>query len=96
MTKPDDGTHDLYLVFTGGTGALLDLDSYTFTGPGVGTGAGARTGALRPSASARTSTPARPPTAPRCRSGLQRHRRPALDVNATAPSPCAGSASAWT
>ena len=31
----DDGTHDLYVVFTGGSGAILDLDSYTFTGPGV-------------------------------------------------------------
>jgi glucose/arabinose dehydrogenase/PKD repeat protein len=45
VTKPDDGTHDLYIVFTGGTGAILDLDSYTFTGPGIGT-PGARTGPL--------------------------------------------------
>ncbi|GII27046.1 galactose-binding domain-containing protein [Planotetraspora mira] len=40
VTRPDDGTHDLYLVFTGnntGTNALFDLDSYTFTGPGVST-----------------------------------------------------------
>lgn len=46
VTRPDDGTHDLYLVFTGGGGALLDVDSYTFTGPGVGTG-GARTGEIK-------------------------------------------------
>ncbi|NYH46198.1 glucose/arabinose dehydrogenase [Micromonospora jinlongensis] len=46
VTRPDDGTHDLYLVVTGGTGALLDVDSYTFTGPGVGTG-GARTGEVK-------------------------------------------------
>lgn len=38
VTAPDDGTHDLYLVVTGGSGALLDVDSYTFTGPGVGNG----------------------------------------------------------
>ncbi|WP_424531442.1 carbohydrate-binding protein [Sphaerisporangium viridialbum] len=40
VTKPDDGTHDLYLVFSGvntGTNALYDIDSYTFTGPGVST-----------------------------------------------------------
>ncbi|MDI1465037.1 discoidin domain-containing protein [Catellatospora sp. KI3] len=38
VTRPDDGTHDLYLVFSGtGTGALFDVDSYTFTGAGVGT-----------------------------------------------------------
>ncbi|MET7403924.1 discoidin domain-containing protein, partial [Dactylosporangium sp. NPDC005572] len=36
VTKPDDNTHDLYLVFTGAaTGALFDLDSYTFIGTGV-------------------------------------------------------------
>ncbi|MEU0553869.1 carbohydrate-binding protein [Dactylosporangium sp. NPDC006015] len=46
VTKPDDGTHDLYIVFTGGSGAILDLDSYTFTGPGIGTPGGARTGTL--------------------------------------------------
>ncbi|WP_405147553.1 PQQ-dependent sugar dehydrogenase [Sphaerisporangium sp. NBC_01403] len=40
VTKPDDGTHDLYIVFSGvntGTNALYDIDSYTFTGPGVST-----------------------------------------------------------
>ncbi|MFG1878213.1 carbohydrate-binding protein [Sphaerisporangium sp. NPDC049003] len=40
VTKPDDGTHDLYIVFSGvntGTTALYDIDSYTFTGPGVST-----------------------------------------------------------
>jgi cytochrome c len=40
INKPDDGTHDLYLVFTGnntGTNALFDVDSYTFTGAGVST-----------------------------------------------------------
>ncbi|MFC4585148.1 carbohydrate-binding protein [Sphaerisporangium corydalis] len=37
VTRPDDGTHDLYLVFTGGTGALYDVDGYTFGGAGVGT-----------------------------------------------------------
>ncbi|WP_422769887.1 ricin-type beta-trefoil lectin domain protein [Plantactinospora sp. WMMC1484] len=51
VTRPDDGTHDLYVVFTGGSGgALLDLDSYTFTGAGVSTpggGAGPRTGPIR-------------------------------------------------
>jgi PKD repeat protein len=50
VSKPDDGTHDLYVVFTGGSGALLDLDSYTFTGAGVGTPAGPggpRVGALK-------------------------------------------------
>ena len=37
VNRPDDNTHDLYLVMNGtGTGALFDLDSYTFTGPGVG------------------------------------------------------------
>ncbi|MET7705698.1 ricin-type beta-trefoil lectin domain protein [Micromonospora sp. NPDC005413] len=46
VTKPDDGTHDLFLVFTGGSGALLDVDSYTFTGPGVGVG-GPRTGEVK-------------------------------------------------
>ncbi|MET7403929.1 discoidin domain-containing protein, partial [Dactylosporangium sp. NPDC005572] len=36
VTRPDDNTHDLYLVFTGAaTGALFDLDSYTFVGNGV-------------------------------------------------------------
>jgi hypothetical protein len=41
VTRPDDGTHDLYLVFTGaGTGALFDVDSYTFTGAGVSTPGG--------------------------------------------------------
>ncbi|MEO3859057.1 carbohydrate-binding protein [Acrocarpospora sp. B8E8] len=34
VTKPDDNTHDLYLVFNG-TGTLYDVDSYTFIGPGV-------------------------------------------------------------
>ncbi|RKR91490.1 glucose/arabinose dehydrogenase [Micromonospora pisi] len=38
VNRPDDGTHDLFLVFTGGGGAILDLDSYTFVGPGIGTG----------------------------------------------------------
>ncbi|WP_203704724.1 ricin-type beta-trefoil lectin domain protein [Asanoa iriomotensis] len=50
VTKPDDNTHDLYIVFTGGSGAFLDLDSYTFVGPGVSTptgGGGPRTGAIR-------------------------------------------------
>ncbi|MEU5563324.1 ricin-type beta-trefoil lectin domain protein [Micromonospora musae] len=49
VTKPDDNTHDLYVVFTGGTGgALLDLDSYTFTGVGVSTPfGGTRTGPIR-------------------------------------------------
>jgi hypothetical protein len=47
VTKPDDNTHDLYIVFTGGTGALFDLDSYTFTGPGVGTPVTTRTGPIR-------------------------------------------------
>ncbi|MEV4756533.1 ricin-type beta-trefoil lectin domain protein [Micromonospora sp. NPDC049559] len=47
VTRPDDGTHDLYVVFTGGSGALLDLDSYTFTGAGVGTPTGPRSGALK-------------------------------------------------
>ncbi|MEO3925109.1 ricin-type beta-trefoil lectin domain protein [Micromonosporaceae bacterium B7E4] len=51
VSKPDDGTHDLYVVFTGGSGgALLDLDSYTFTGAGVSTptgGGGPRTGPIR-------------------------------------------------
>jgi hypothetical protein len=47
VSTPDDGTHDLYVVFTGsGGGALLDLDSYAFTGPGVGT-PGTRVGELR-------------------------------------------------
>lgn len=49
VTRPDDGTHDLFLVFTGGGGAILDIDSYTFVGPGIGTGGptGPRTGAIR-------------------------------------------------
>ncbi len=47
VTKPDDNPHDLYIVFTGGTGALFDLDSYTFTGPGVGTPVTTRTGPIR-------------------------------------------------
>ncbi|MFI6761973.1 RICIN domain-containing protein [Micromonospora sp. NPDC050417] len=38
VTRPDDGTHDLFLVFNGGSGAFLDVDSYTFVGPGIGTG----------------------------------------------------------
>jgi glucose/arabinose dehydrogenase/PKD repeat protein len=46
VSRPDDGTHDLWLVFTGGSGALLDLDSYTFTGPGVGVPPATRTGAI--------------------------------------------------
>nr|MDT0657733.1 ThuA domain-containing protein [Micromonospora sp. DSM 115978] len=29
---PPSGTHTLYLVFTGGAGALLDIDEFTFTG----------------------------------------------------------------
>ncbi|WP_214103606.1 galactose-binding domain-containing protein [Acrocarpospora catenulata] len=45
VTKPDDNTHDLYLVFTGATGtALYDVDSYTFTGPGVSTPGGGNPG----------------------------------------------------
>ncbi|GLW06468.1 glycosyl hydrolase [Microtetraspora sp. NBRC 13810] len=47
VTRPDDGTYDLYIVFTGvntGTNALFDLDSYTFTGPGVSTPPGTGTG----------------------------------------------------
>jgi glucose/arabinose dehydrogenase len=51
VNRPDDNAHDLYLVFNGtGTGALLDIDSYTFTGPGVGTptsNPGPRTGQVR-------------------------------------------------
>ncbi|MDG4824128.1 PQQ-dependent sugar dehydrogenase [Asanoa sp. WMMD1127] len=50
VNKPDDNTHDLYIVFTGGSGAFLDLDSYTFVGPGVSTpggGGGPRTGAVK-------------------------------------------------
>ncbi|MBE1489974.1 ricin-type beta-trefoil lectin domain protein [Plantactinospora soyae] len=50
VSRPDDGTHDLYVVFTGGNGALLDLDSYTFTGAGVSTpdsGGPGRTGPIR-------------------------------------------------
>ncbi len=42
VTRPDDGRHDLYLVFTNpnaGNRALLDVDWYEFVGPGVGTGA---------------------------------------------------------
>ena len=35
VTNAVDATRDLYVVFTGGGGAILDLDSYTFTGPGV-------------------------------------------------------------
>lgn len=35
VTNAVDGTRDLYVVFTGGAGAILDLDSYTFTGPGI-------------------------------------------------------------
>ena len=47
VTKPDDGTHDLYIVFTGGSGPIFDLDSYTFQGAGVSTPSGARTGTVR-------------------------------------------------
>ncbi|MGW4463494.1 carbohydrate-binding protein [Micromonospora sp. NPDC004704] len=49
VTRPNDGTHDLFLVFTGGGGAILDIDSYTFVGPGIGTGGptGPRTGAIK-------------------------------------------------
>jgi hypothetical protein len=51
VTKPDDNTHDLYIVFNGPAGAaFLDLDSYTFVGPGVGTPGtptGPRTGPIR-------------------------------------------------
>ncbi|MFF2520697.1 PQQ-dependent sugar dehydrogenase [Streptomyces liangshanensis] len=35
ITGAVDGPRDIYVVFTGGSGAILDLDSYTFTGPGV-------------------------------------------------------------
>ncbi|WP_407561880.1 carbohydrate-binding protein [Streptomyces sp. 184] len=37
VTGADDEARDLYAVFTGGGGAVLDLDSYTFTGPGIST-----------------------------------------------------------
>jgi hypothetical protein len=50
VTKPDDNTHDLYIVFTGGSGAFLDLDSYTFLGAGVstpGSNPNPRTGAIK-------------------------------------------------
>jgi len=51
VTKPDDNTHDLYIVFNGAAGAaFLDLDSYTFVGAGVGTPGtptGPRTGPIR-------------------------------------------------
>ncbi len=37
MSAPT-GTHDLYLTFSGAAGtAVFDVDSYTFTGPGVST-----------------------------------------------------------
>ncbi|MDX3852782.1 PQQ-dependent sugar dehydrogenase [Streptomyces sp. AK02-01A] len=35
VTGADERPRDLYVVFTGGSGAILDLDSYTFTGPGI-------------------------------------------------------------
>ncbi|MYV54059.1 PQQ-dependent sugar dehydrogenase [Streptomyces sp. SID3212] len=35
ITGAVDAPRDIYVVFTGGSGAILDLDSYTFTGPGV-------------------------------------------------------------
>jgi glucose/arabinose dehydrogenase len=35
VTNAVDATRDLYVVFTGGAGAILDLDAYTFTGPGI-------------------------------------------------------------
>ncbi len=47
LTKPDDGTHALYAVFTNpsaGGNALLDLDWFAFGGPGVG--AAERVGAV--------------------------------------------------
>ena len=51
VTKPDDNTHDLYIVFTGSArGALLDLDSYTFIGAGrrhAGRPTAPRTGPVR-------------------------------------------------
>jgi len=48
VSKPDDNPHDLYIVFNGGSGAFLDLDSYTFQGAGISTPAGGpRTGTVR-------------------------------------------------
>ncbi|MCG5214845.1 RICIN domain-containing protein [Streptosporangium soli] len=48
VTRPDDGTHDLYLAFSGtGAGALYDVDEYTFTGAGVSTPPVARTGEIK-------------------------------------------------
>ncbi len=41
VTKPNDSTNDLYLVFTNsgaGTRSLLDVDWFEFIGPGVGAG----------------------------------------------------------
>ncbi|MFD5782212.1 PQQ-dependent sugar dehydrogenase [Streptomyces sp. NPDC126933] len=35
VTGADERPRDLFVVFTGGSGAILDLDSYTFTGPGI-------------------------------------------------------------
>ena len=35
ITNAVDTTRTLFVVFTGGAGAILDLDSYTFTGPGI-------------------------------------------------------------
>ncbi|WP_127500482.1 PQQ-dependent sugar dehydrogenase [Actinoplanes solisilvae] len=46
VTRPDDNTHDLYIVFNGGSGAILDLDSYTFLGAGISTPT-VRTGTVR-------------------------------------------------
>ncbi|MFD7894482.1 carbohydrate-binding protein [Streptomyces sp. NPDC059743] len=37
VTGAEERTRDLFVVFTGGSGAILDLDSYTFTGPGIST-----------------------------------------------------------
>ncbi|MFJ9034382.1 PQQ-dependent sugar dehydrogenase [Streptomyces sp. NPDC102274] len=35
VTNAVEQPRDLFVVFTGGSGAILDLDSYTFTGPGI-------------------------------------------------------------
>jgi glucose/arabinose dehydrogenase/PKD repeat protein len=35
VTNATENPREVFVVFTGGAGAILDLDSYTFTGPGI-------------------------------------------------------------
>jgi hypothetical protein len=77
IASPPAGTTTLYLTFSGGAGALFDVDSFTFTtGGGTGGGAGPVTGL---GAGASTSTARSARTARSCSSTAATAPAPAVD-----------------